>query len=257
MQADDPGLIDTRGLYVQDHPQTAAFAATPADSVRRVATDRVLVDRIRARLAAEADPVRAPQMQAYMKSEMPYWGVPVPRVRAIVRAEAAERPATTVLGLATTVRALWRAAEYREERYAATAITGVSSARPLQTPALLPLYREMITTGAWWDHVDEVSHRIGALLGAFPAELRPTILAGRMTRIDGYAEPRSPASSTPRSGPTSRSSPRRSWRMPTTQTSSCARESAGPCANTLGSTPTGCAHSSRTTTSARYPGARR
>ena len=105
-------------------------------------------------------------MQAYMKSEMPYWGVPVPRVRAIVRAEAAERPATTVLGLATTVRALWRAAEYREERYAATAITGVSSARPLQTPALLPLYREMITTGAWWDHVDEVSHRIGALLGS-------------------------------------------------------------------------------------------
>ena len=177
MQADDPGLIDTRGLYVQDHPQTAAFAATPADSVRRVATDRVLVDRIRARLAAEADPVRAPQMQAYMKSEMPYWGVPVPRVRAIVRAEAAERPATTVLGLATTVCALWRAAEYREERYAATAITGVSSARPLQTPALLPLYREMITTGAWWDHVDEVSHRIGALVRAFPAELRPTILA--------------------------------------------------------------------------------
>jgi hypothetical protein len=86
-------------------------------------------------------------MQAYMKSEMPYWGVPVPRVRAIVRAEAAERPPTTVLRLATTVRALWRAAEYREERYAATALTGVSSARPLQTPALLPRYREMITTG--------------------------------------------------------------------------------------------------------------
>lgn len=35
----------------------------------------------------------------------------------------------------------------------------------------------MITTGAWWDHVDQVSQRIGALLGAFPAELRPTILA--------------------------------------------------------------------------------
>ena len=49
-----------------------------------VTTDRVLVDTIRARLAAEADPVRAPQTQAYMKSEMPYLGVPLPRVRAIV-----------------------------------------------------------------------------------------------------------------------------------------------------------------------------
>ncbi len=67
-------------------------------------------------------------------------------------------------GLAATVRALWRPAEYREERYAATALTAVPTARRLQTTALLPLYRELITTGAWWDHVDEVAHRIGTLL---------------------------------------------------------------------------------------------
>ena len=29
---------------------------------------------------------------------------------------------------------------------------------------LLPLCTEMIVTGAWWDHVDGVSPRIGALL---------------------------------------------------------------------------------------------
>lgn len=142
-----------------------------------MATDRILVDRIRARLAAEADPVRAPQMQAYMKSALPYRGVPVPRVRVIVRAEAAARPPAAVAGLAATVRALWRPAEYREERYAATALTGVPSARHLQTIALLPLYRELITTGAWWDHVDEVAHRIGTLLLAFPGDVRPTILS--------------------------------------------------------------------------------
>ena len=140
-------------------------------------TDRVLVERIQARLAAEADPVRAPKTQAYMKSEMAYLGVPLPRVRAIVRAEAAERPPATVFALTATVRALWRPAVYREERYSATELTGLPSVRRLQILALVPLYQEMITTGAWWDHVDEVAHRIGALLRAFPTEMRPTILA--------------------------------------------------------------------------------
>src|SRR5207247_544511 len=46
-----------------------------------------------------------------------------------------------------------------------------------QTLELLPLYQEMIVTGAWWDHVDGVAHRIGALLLAFPSQMRPTILA--------------------------------------------------------------------------------
>jgi 3-methyladenine DNA glycosylase AlkD len=142
-----------------------------------VSTDRVLVDTIRARLAAEADPVRAPQTQAYMKSEMPYLGVPLPRVRAIVRAEAAERPPATVADLTAIVRELWRPAVYREERYAATELTGLSSVRKLQTLELLPLYQEMIVTGAWWDHVDGVAHRIGGLLLAFPSQMRPTIVA--------------------------------------------------------------------------------
>jgi 3-methyladenine DNA glycosylase AlkD len=140
-------------------------------------TDRILVDRIRARLAAEANAVRAPQTQAYMKSEMPYLGVPLPRVRAIVRAETAERPPATVAGLTATVRELWRPAVYREERYAATELTGLSSVRRLQTLELLPLYQEMIVSGAWWDHVDGVAHRIGALRLAFPSQMRPTIVA--------------------------------------------------------------------------------
>ncbi len=35
----------------------------------------------------------------------------------------------------------------------------------------------MIVSGAWWDHVDEVSHRIGALLRSDPDVLRPTVLS--------------------------------------------------------------------------------
>ena len=139
--------------------------------------DRILVERVRAGLRAAADPERAPQMQAYMKSAMPYLGVPVPAVRALVRAEAKARPPASTDDLAATAGALWREAGHREERYAATALTAVPAARRLQTTALLPFYREMITTGAWWDHVDEVSHRVGGLLVAFPADLAPTIRA--------------------------------------------------------------------------------
>ena len=140
-----------------------------------MAADRVLVERIRAGLHAAAVPDRAPQMQAYMKSSMPYLGVRVPEVRAVVRAEAKVRPPASTEALAATSADLWRAATHREERYAASALTDIPAARRLQTMALLPLYREMITTGAWWDHVDEVSHRIGGLLVAFPAELAPTL----------------------------------------------------------------------------------
>jgi 3-methyladenine DNA glycosylase AlkD len=140
-----------------------------------VAADRIFVERVRVELRAAADPDRAPQMQTYMKSTMPYLGVPVPAVRALVRAEAKARPPASTEDLAATAGALWREAAHREERYAATALTAVPAARRLQTMALLPLYREMITTGAWWDHVDEVAHRVGALLVAYPDELAPTI----------------------------------------------------------------------------------
>ena len=112
-----------------------------------------------------------------MKSPMPYLGVSVPAVRRRVRIEVKARPPASTAALADTAATLWREAAHREERYAATALTAVPAARRLQTAALVPLYHEMITTGAWWDHVDEVSHRIGALLVAYPDELRPTIRA--------------------------------------------------------------------------------
>jgi 3-methyladenine DNA glycosylase AlkD len=139
--------------------------------------DRVLVETVRADLRAAADPVRAPQMQAYMKSTMPYLGVRLPDVRRIVGVAAKARPPANTGALAGTAAALWHEAAYREERYAATALLGVPAARRLRTTELLPLYHEMITTGAWWDHVDEVAHRIGELLVAHPAQMRPTLSA--------------------------------------------------------------------------------
>jgi 3-methyladenine DNA glycosylase AlkD len=66
-------------------------------------------------------------------------------------------------------------ARYREHRYAATALCDSDSARRLRSPVLLPLYRDLIVAGAWWDHVDELAHRVGELLAGWPTETRPEL----------------------------------------------------------------------------------
>ena len=52
---------------------------------------------------------------------------------------------------------LWRGAKYREERYVAIALCGDKRAAAYQTLAAMPIYEEMIVTGAWWDYVDTLS----------------------------------------------------------------------------------------------------
>lgn len=125
-----------------------------------------LVAQIRAGLRERADPVRAPQAQAYMRSAMPFLGVPVPEVRRLVRALAAQSPPADLGALEADARRLWDDAVYREERYAASGITGLRAARGRWE--LVPLHRHMIVTGAWWDHVDETAHRIADLHDAHP-----------------------------------------------------------------------------------------
>lgn len=132
-----------------------------------------LVRAIRDALTRAADPGRAPQMQAYMKSTMPYLGVRLPETRRIARAAAAEYPSADIDDLVAGATDLWRTAQYREERYAATELTGLRMA--VGRIEVLPLCREMIVTGAWWDHVDGVSERIGRLLLAHRDELEATI----------------------------------------------------------------------------------
>jgi 3-methyladenine DNA glycosylase AlkD len=145
-------------------------------SESRALADEALIAAIRSSLEAAADPTLAPGMQAYMKSAMPYLGVRVPSVRVITRsAELLQPPVSADVHLATVAR-LWDLATHREERYAATALLDTPTARRLRGLDQLPLLERLITSGAWWDHVDEVSHRVGDLLGldhqAMSARLR-------------------------------------------------------------------------------------
>ncbi len=132
-----------------------------------------LVARIRAELGRAADPARAPGMQAYMRSTMPFLGVRVPHVRRIVRAAASADPPRDLARLLGSAAALWREAGHREERYAATDLLGLRVARG--RPESLALCTEMIVGGAWWDHVDAVSPLVGAVLLAHREIAEPLV----------------------------------------------------------------------------------
>src|SRR4051812_24095323 len=107
---------------------------------------------IRNALRARAEPNRAPAMQAYMKSEMPYLGVTAPRVKAACREVYAGYTFEDSELWRADVLSLWRGARHREERYAAIALSGHRKAIAFQTLQALPMYEEMIATGAWWDY---------------------------------------------------------------------------------------------------------
>jgi 3-methyladenine DNA glycosylase AlkD len=128
-----------------------------------VTADQALVDAVRVALVAAGDPVRARGAQAYMKSAMPFHGVPVPEVRRIARAELGAHPLPDRQTWHDTVLELWDGATHREERYAALALLR-SSWAAYQDLASLELIRHLVVTGAWWDLVDELAHAVGAVL---------------------------------------------------------------------------------------------
>jgi 3-methyladenine DNA glycosylase AlkD len=134
--------------------------------------------QLRDELRAVADPVKAPQMQAYMKSGMPYHGVPLPLLRKTFNRVFRTLELGTSGIWRDYVLELWRHAEYREERYGALFLAGDRRAQAFQTPAAMNMYEEMIVAGAWWDYVDDIAiHRVGPILASHPVPLKKKMLS--------------------------------------------------------------------------------
>lgn len=124
-------------------------------------------------LAEQADPEKAAGMQAYMKTDMPFYGVqkagrtPILRhLRTVYRPSDRDEYEALIL-------ALW-ALPHREEKGLAQ---GVATSYPaFMVPGSLPLYRRFIVEGAWWDFVDETAtHMIRELVLDYPDEIWPTV----------------------------------------------------------------------------------
>ncbi len=143
-----------------------------------------IADQLRANLRTHGDAEKAPQMQAYMKSEMPFLGVIAPERRLLIKEAVAKHWPTPKQGSQQeekvewreTVEDLWRNATHREELYAALDLADHPRFKQYQDLELLPLYQEMIVTGAWWDLVDRLATwRIGHLLRHFPESMTPIL----------------------------------------------------------------------------------
>ncbi len=158
--------------------------------------DRALIDAVRVALAEAADPVKAPEMQRYMRSALPFFGVQRPGRLAIARAVFAAHPLDGFAAWHDTALALWREASHREERYLALALLRdrryrthrataaradgqpAATGSPAGSAALIPLCDELVVTGAWWDLVDEVATQlVGELLLRDRVGLAPVLRA--------------------------------------------------------------------------------
>jgi 3-methyladenine DNA glycosylase AlkD len=137
-----------------------------------------LATDLRKALALVADPGRAPAMQAYMKSSTPYLGVSAVPLRKVCREVFGPLGFPSAAAWRRTVLSLWRGARYREERHCAIGLARSKRFDRFQDMAALPMYEEMIVTGAWWDYVDVIAaHRLGDLLRRFPRQMRREMLA--------------------------------------------------------------------------------
>jgi 3-methyladenine DNA glycosylase AlkD len=137
-----------------------------------------LLGELRARLKAMGDPAGAAKMQAYMKSALPYHGVKSTPMRALFREVLEGYAPASLAEWKRDVLALWNGATHREERYAALALCAHRGARPFQRFEALPLYEELIVSGAWWDLVDELAgSRLPVLLVADRAPMTKAMRA--------------------------------------------------------------------------------
>ena len=138
-------------------------------------TEPQIAVRARELLLGSADPDKSSAMAGYMKTEMPFYGVTSQPRKAISRRLATEFPAMSRTDYEFGVRALWRGS-HREEKYLA-----VAYARRFPryiTLSSIPMYRSMVTQGAWWDFVDEIAaHLVGTVLFNQRDQLTPRIAA--------------------------------------------------------------------------------
>jgi 3-methyladenine DNA glycosylase AlkD len=134
-----------------------------------------LVRLIKKRLRAAADPAKAGPMAAYLKTDMPFYGVQKGERIPIYREMKKRFAPATRKEYEEVVLALW-GLPHREEKY--TAIEYANQSKKYITPGSLSLFERLIREGAWWDLVDGVAiHMVGQILLHNREKIRPVMEA--------------------------------------------------------------------------------
>ena len=165
MTSDTVGMRPPAARVVVDLPSSTVAETDHRDLIRFVQSE----------LAALADPVKAAPMQAYMKTDMPFYGVPKPLRTPVARELKKRFPPSTASEYRRNVSDLWDLL-HREEKY--LAIDYAESFRQFITFGQIDLYQRLITEGAWWDFVDEIaSHLVGRVVLTDRERMRPVLEA--------------------------------------------------------------------------------
>ena len=132
---------------------------------------------VREALMPLRDAKRAEQQQAYMKSSMPYIGIPMGQLRQTVNAVVRANPPGSAAAWQASIRDLWRSASFREERHAAIELLNLKRLQKhWLDPDMLPMIGDLIVEGAWWDYVDAIAtNTVHTLLHRFRAEVTPKL----------------------------------------------------------------------------------
>lgn len=109
---------------------------------------------VAAELRARANAAKAGPMAAYLKTDMPFYGVQKQGRTEVFRAVKKRFPVETNQTYRDAVLELWQQ-PHREEKYLAIGIARRNTR--FVTAANLDLYRRLIVEGAWWDLVDDVA----------------------------------------------------------------------------------------------------
>ena len=122
-------------------------------------------------LEAIADPERAAQMAAYLKTDMPFYGVSSPNRKPIARHIVKEYRPSSQSEYEQAVRALWNRPT-REEKY--LALDYAMAQRDFIGLDSMDLYESLVREGQWWDLVDGIaSHLVGGAFQRHRAAVTP------------------------------------------------------------------------------------
>ena len=132
-----------------------------------------VVEAIVVRLADAADPARAEQERAYLKSSLEHRGVRVPHIRAIVKRTFPARPPADHHAVVAVASALW--AEPVHERRGAACQALELHERVLGVDDL-PLLERLLREARTWALVDVIAPNVvGPMFERDPAGIGPTL----------------------------------------------------------------------------------
>ncbi len=116
-----------------------------------------LVDFIRSELQRLADPTRAAEMQRYMKTDQPFYGVRAPLRKKIFREAKMSSPLTCRVDYETAILDLW-SGSHREEMFMALEVA--ERFKIFHTEESWPLFEQLVATAPHWDTLDWLASNI-------------------------------------------------------------------------------------------------